>query len=54
MYLTRAATAATSRQSAALAPGSTLAMTFMQPLELADRTDDLRPFTNEALLLAST
>jgi methyltransferase (TIGR00027 family) len=34
MYLTREATAATLRQSAALAPGSTLAMTFMQPLEL--------------------
>lgn len=36
MYLTREATAATLRQSAALAPGSTLAMTFMQPVELVD------------------
>jgi methyltransferase (TIGR00027 family) len=111
MYLTRAATAATLSQSATLAPGSTFAMTFMQPLELvdpdeqemhratnaaarasgtpfisyyapdeilamardagftaarhvsaddytqryfADRTDGLRPFTTEALLVAST
>ena len=36
MYLTREANAATLRQIAALAPGSTLAMTFMVPLELAD------------------
>jgi methyltransferase (TIGR00027 family) len=35
MYLTKAATAATLRQIAALAPGSTLAMTFLLPLELA-------------------
>jgi methyltransferase (TIGR00027 family) len=34
MYLTREATAATLRQGAALVPGSTLAMTFMQPVEL--------------------
>ncbi|MCU1701562.1 MAG: methyltransferase [Mycobacterium sp.] len=111
MYLTREATAATLSQSAALAPGSTFAMTFMQPLELvdpdeqemhratnaaarasgtpfisyyapdeilamardagftsarhvsaadytqryfADRTDGLRPFTTEELLVAST
>jgi methyltransferase (TIGR00027 family) len=111
MYLTREATAATLRQSAMLAGGSTLAMTFMQPLELvdpeeqamhqatdaaarasgtpfisyyapdeilamardagfktarhvsaadytqryfADRTDGLRPFTTEALLVATT
>jgi O-methyltransferase involved in polyketide biosynthesis len=111
MYLTRAATAATLSQSAALAQGSTFAMTFMQPLELvapdeqemhratnaaarasgtpfisyyapdeilalardagftsaryvsaadytqryfADRTDGLRPFTTEELLVAST
>jgi methyltransferase (TIGR00027 family) len=111
MYLTRDATAATLRQSAALAPGSTLAMTFMQPVELvgpeeqvihratdaaaraagtpfisyyspdeilamardagfktarhvtaadhtqryfADRTDGLRPFTTEELLVATT
>jgi methyltransferase (TIGR00027 family) len=111
MYLTREATAATLRQSAALAPGSTLAMTFIQPVELvapeeqemlratdaaarasgtpfisyyapddilamaqdagfatarhvtasdytrryfADRTDGLRPFTTEELLVATT
>jgi methyltransferase (TIGR00027 family) len=111
MYLTREATAATLRQSAALAAGSTLAMTFMRPVELvaaderemhratdaaarasgtpfisyyapddilamardagfkttrhvtaddyarryfADRTDGLRPFTTEALLVATT
>jgi methyltransferase (TIGR00027 family) len=111
MYLTREATATTLSQSAALAPGSTLAMTFFQPLELvapdeqemhratnaaarasgtpfisyyapdeilamareagftaarhvsaadytqryfADRTDDLRPFTTEELLVATT
>lgn len=36
MYLTRQANAATLRQVAALAPGSTLAMTFLMPLHLAD------------------
>jgi methyltransferase (TIGR00027 family) len=36
MYLTRDAIAATLRQVAALAAGSTLAMTFLVPLELAD------------------
>lgn len=111
MYLTREATAATLRQSATMAPGSTLAMTFMLPVELvapeeqtmhratnaaarasgtpfisyyapdeilamardagfktarhvtagdytqryfADRTDGLRPFTTEELLVATT
>ncbi|GAC1395478.1 MAG: class I SAM-dependent methyltransferase [Mycobacterium sp.] len=39
MYLTSAATAATLRQSASLAMGSTLAMTFMQPLELVAREE---------------
>jgi methyltransferase (TIGR00027 family) len=39
MYLTRDATAATLRQLAALAPGSTLAMTFMLPTELVDEAD---------------
>jgi methyltransferase (TIGR00027 family) len=34
MYLTRDAVAATLRQVAALAPGSTLAMTFLLPVEL--------------------
>lgn len=41
MYLSRAANAATLREVAALAPGSTLAMTFLLPLELAD--PDVRP-----------
>jgi methyltransferase (TIGR00027 family) len=36
MYLSRDATAATLRQIAALVPGSTLAMTFMLPLELIE------------------
>lgn len=36
MYLTRDAIGATLRQVAALAPGSTLAMSFMLPIELAD------------------
>jgi methyltransferase (TIGR00027 family) len=41
MYLTKDAIAATIRQAAALAPGSTLAMTFLLPLELADA--EVRP-----------
>lgn len=41
MYLTRDAIAATLRQVAALAPRSTLAMTFLLPLELADA--EVRP-----------
>lgn len=36
MYLSRDAIAATLRQIATLAPGSTLAMTFLLPLELMD------------------
>jgi methyltransferase (TIGR00027 family) len=36
MYLTRAANEATLRQIASLAPGSTLAMTFMKPIELVE------------------
>ncbi|KVN07960.1 MULTISPECIES: class I SAM-dependent methyltransferase [unclassified Burkholderia] len=36
MYLTREAIADTLRQTATLAPGSTLAMTFLLPLELID------------------
>jgi methyltransferase (TIGR00027 family) len=39
MYLTREANAATLRQIASLAPGSTLAMTFMCPLALAEPED---------------
>jgi methyltransferase (TIGR00027 family) len=41
MYLTRDAIAAMLHQVAALAPGSTLAMTFLLPLELAD--PEVRP-----------
>lgn len=39
MYLTKDATAATLRQLAALAPGSTVAMTFLLPAELVDEAD---------------
>ncbi|MER5665890.1 class I SAM-dependent methyltransferase [Streptomyces mirabilis] len=39
MYLTKDATAATLRRLALLAPGSTLAMTFMLPTELVDDAD---------------
>ena len=39
MYLTREANAATLRDLAALAPGSTVAMTFLLPLELVDERD---------------
>ena len=41
IYLSKEAVAATLRQAAALAPGSTLAMTFALPIELAD--PELRP-----------
>jgi len=39
MYLTRDANAATLRQLAGLAPGSTVAMTFLLPSELLDERD---------------
>ena len=39
MYLTKDANAATLRQIAGLAPGSTLAMTFLLPTELLDDAD---------------
>lgn len=39
MYLTRAANLATLRQLAALAPGSTLVMTFQPPLELLEAAE---------------
>lgn len=39
MYLTKDATAATLHQIAGLAPGSTLAMTFLLPTELVDDAD---------------
>jgi methyltransferase (TIGR00027 family) len=41
MYLTKEAVMATLRQVAALAPGSTLAMSFLLPLEIAD--PEVRP-----------
>jgi methyltransferase (TIGR00027 family) len=47
MYLTREANAATLRQVAALAPGSTLAMSFMLPVELAD--PEVRPGIERAM-----
>jgi methyltransferase (TIGR00027 family) len=46
MYLTKDAVAATLRQVATLARGSTLAMTFLLPLELAD--PELRPGLQQA------
>jgi O-methyltransferase involved in polyketide biosynthesis len=39
MYLTREATVASFRQLAQLAPGSTVAMTFLLPIELVDEAD---------------
>jgi methyltransferase (TIGR00027 family) len=39
MYLTKDATAAMLRQLATLSPGSTVAMTFLLPLELVDEAD---------------
>jgi methyltransferase (TIGR00027 family) len=42
MYLTKAATKATLRQLATLAPGSTVAMTFLTPVELRDPEDRAR------------
>jgi hypothetical protein len=41
MYLTTEVIAATLRQVAALAPGSTFAMSFMLPIEMAD--PEVRP-----------
>ena len=53
MYLTREATAATLRQSAMLAGGSTLAMTFMQPLELVDPEEQAMHQATDAAARAS-
>jgi methyltransferase (TIGR00027 family) len=50
LYLTRDAIAATLRQVAALAPGSTFAMTFLLPLELAD--PEIRPGLEMAMKAA--
>jgi methyltransferase (TIGR00027 family) len=46
MYLTRNAIAATLRQVAALTPGSTLAMSFLLPIELTD--PEVRPAIERA------
>jgi len=46
MYLTKDAIMATLRQVAAIAPGSTLAMSFMLPIELAD--PEVRPAIERA------
>jgi O-methyltransferase involved in polyketide biosynthesis len=46
MYLTEDAISATLRQTAALAPGSTVAMSFMLPIELAD--PEVRPAIERA------
>src|SRR5205814_8977258 len=47
MYLTKDAIVATLRHVAALAPGSTLAMSFMLPIELAD--SEVRPVIERAV-----
>jgi methyltransferase (TIGR00027 family) len=47
MYLTKEAIMATLRQVAALAPGSTLAMSFMLPIEMAD--PEVRPGIERAI-----
>jgi methyltransferase (TIGR00027 family) len=47
MYLTKDAIAATLRRIAALAPGSTLAMSFLLPIELAD--PEVRPGIERAV-----
>jgi O-methyltransferase involved in polyketide biosynthesis len=55
MYLTRDATEDTLRLVAALAPGSTLAMTFMLPLELVEPAErPLREATERAARAAGT
>jgi methyltransferase (TIGR00027 family) len=53
MYLTREATAATLRQSAALASGSTLAMTFMKPVELVEAEEQAIHRATDAAARAS-
>jgi len=47
MYLTKDAITATLRQVAALAPGSTLAMSFLLPIELVD--PEVRPGIERAV-----
>ncbi|MET7931657.1 class I SAM-dependent methyltransferase [Streptomyces sp. NPDC005349] len=53
MYLNKNTTAATLRQIAGLAPGSTLAMTFLLPTELVDAADRPGLRTSEAGAQAS-
>ncbi len=53
MYLTKDATTATLRQIAGLAPGSTLAMTFLLPNELVDDADRAGLRTSEKSARAS-
>lgn len=53
MYLTRDATEATLRQTAALATGSTLAMTFMLPIDLIDEDERALQVRVEAAARAS-
>ena len=53
MYLTRDATEATLQQTAALAPGSTLAMTFMLPIDLIDEDERALQVRVEAAARAS-
>jgi methyltransferase (TIGR00027 family) len=53
MYLTREATAATLRQSTTLATGSTLAMTFMQPLEFVEPEEQAMHQATDAAARAS-
>jgi len=53
MYLTREATAATLRQSAALAPPSALAMTYMRPLELVEPDEQAMHQATDAAARAS-
>ena len=50
MYLTKDAIVATLRQIAALTPGSTLAMTFLLPVELAE--PEVRPWLQRAVIAA--
>jgi O-methyltransferase involved in polyketide biosynthesis len=47
MYLTRAANMATLRQIASLAPGSTLVMSFLLPIEMTD--PEVRPGIERAV-----
>ncbi|WP_378730603.1 class I SAM-dependent methyltransferase [Nocardia brasiliensis] len=55
MYLTREANLTTLRQLSTLAPGSTLAMTFMLPLELVDSDEQrLRRFAEQGARASGT